>query len=283
MNESPLPAADDLTSDGEATLGQIQAAIDSLSLGKVITAQELHDRHLAALKARIVELQKIFKTNPAAFEGDVTFQAFIAGIQPVTDVDDLNTRLMALQCRIIAWSTRNFGDNAAKNIDCRIHLQYIAPLLGVVEELAEYAAANDTLTFADALADTGIYLLDYAARTGVAVAFTSEQYRDAIADSLLERFGLGGNTESSTVKSVLVPLGKLIHINLKAVQGIRGYDYNNTKFNEENIELIHKVFLQLASACTFTLLPLMEFVFNRVSARDWVKNPERAGQPMPTT
>lgn len=279
QNPMPAKAVPELDADSASAAAFTKnhdvavKAIAELYLDPYVTVDSLKNRYADYLRERVSSLLVKFGKGP---ELDTEFSDFIKALKPLGSATEVVSRTGLLQYRINTWSTKNFGDQLEKSGP--ICLQHIAPLLGVAEELAEYAGADSDQgynNFADALADAAIYLLDYAARTGAFIDITQERYHDAIALSLLSRFG-ALDTDTSPIKDILVPLGKLIHINLKAVQGIRGYKVGNEKFQADNAKYVNEVFIGLSQACTFTLVPLAEFVFNRVEKRNWVANPEQA-------
>lgn len=64
--------------------------------------------------------------------------------------------LSSLQADVGAWSRENFGDQPR-----------VLPLLGICEELGEYCAANSADDELDALADIGIFMLDFCSRSSI--------------------------------------------------------------------------------------------------------------------
>lgn len=129
------------------------------------------------------------------------------------------TQLQALLPQVGKWAQDNFGHNETKQlrVSLRTHppdvgsqwacLEYVAPLLGMGEELGEYYAAPSTADAVDALGDIGIYLLDFLARQGLQVP--------APLDDPLDQ---------DPHLALAVYIGQLQHFVLKRCQGIRGMD-----------------------------------------------------------
>ena len=134
-----------------------------------------------------------------------------------------------LRRQIGPWAKANFGDNLTQILPTfaidtdgpegsvvevpfvQVALGSLAPLMGLVEELGEYASAKDKAEELDAIGDCGIYLCDYA-------------YREQLSFQ-----GCMNGLEvimhpNARVHSPIVEIGLLYHCHLKRFQGIRGMD-----------------------------------------------------------
>jgi|JI9StandDraft_1071089.scaffolds.fasta_scaffold26938_9 NTP pyrophosphatase (non-canonical NTP hydrolase) len=112
-------------------------------------------------------------------------------------------RLNELSQEIGKWSEENFGDNGMGEF------KHCRPLMGITEEYGEYIDATRMDDIRDALADMGIYCLDFCYQTGCVIQEVDWE---------------GLELESC--------LGKMNRIVLKRIQKIRGYDDDN-KFESE--------------------------------------------------
>lgn len=153
----------------------------------------------------------------------------------------------------------------AEPITAPLILGSLAPLLGVGEEIGEYAEADTPEDEDDALADCLIYLCDYAER---------EKTR------LRDNAGL-----ECGCHDLSIAYGRLVHVVLKRHQGIRGFQ-DDAKYASERDAAIADLITTLASkAGSFggdvregfaRLVELGEKTYaNVVSKRDWTE--ERNG------
>lgn len=122
-------------------------------------------------------------------------------------------QLENLKKEVSSWSVDNFGHNGLweKN--------YLAPLLGIVEEFGELSSAVDEATVKDSLADICIYAMDFAGRKGIDLS-TLDIPKITIQ-------------EEAVPTTILILLGDLSHHVLKEIQSIRGYE--NKDFAKEKI------------------------------------------------
>lgn len=112
------------------------------------------------------------------------------------------------------WSTANFGSQ--KGLGC------LVPLMGMAEEVGEWYEANDHKDQDDALGDICIFLMDYCYRAGVDLSGIPKEG--------------GGQREASLVESV----GKLFHVQVKRIQGIRGME-DKDRFEAARLDAVISV------------------------------------------
>jgi len=176
-----------------------------------------------------------------------------------------------LQKQIADWSLHNFGRQDAWQ-----------PMLGLVEEVAEFMAAREATqlqgitiphqatqkvkeALEDALADQTIYALNLAQICDI-------QFGPQIADLSL-------NVPSPLTDAELMgALGAACHAVLKEAQGIRGYDKMRRK--EEMIvalSLWYRWALYQPYKFKLTALDIVtDGVWQKVRRRDWKTNPHNA-------
>lgn len=78
---------------------------------------------------------------------------------------------------------------------------------------------------------------------------------------------------------VVEEVGELAHAELKAVQGIRGYDA--AKRDRKAKDAVGDAIIYLADYCNcrgFELDDIVRETWSRVQARDWVANPSTGGE-----
>lgn len=157
--------------------------------------------------------------------------------------------LKKIQEEQLKWSTRNFGNTPAHR-----------PLLGVIEEFGEFcvaAAAGDDAQVVDAIGDIGIYMLDYCNRRGWDLQALWDNRKESIFDPM------------NTVR-------RLAHHQLKGEQNIRG----GTAAHDDSLrvvlsEILYGVDFSARKRGT-DFLTVLEKVWDKVSKRDWTKNPNDA-------
>lgn len=170
--------------------------------------------------------------------------------------------LNQLKQEVGEWSKANFGEQETEHLKClietsqvdvRVCLGSLAPLMGLVEELGELQRSETKEDIEDAIGDIGVYSCDYA-------------YREQIIIPYL------GALESSFSEPISY-LGGLFHVTLKRHQGIRGYDSDEKYKAERDIYFWH--FLESVNVCCNGRL--VEFTNKTwdsiVSKRDWKENP----------
>lgn len=116
-----------------------------------------------------------------------------------------------IQAEVGRWSRENFGRQESK-VEPGLALGPLAPLLGIGEELGEWAEAWEegrTPEIRDSLGDVVIFLCDYACREGFSVA--AELARWPAPD------------RGDPLRGAIAALGRLHHATLKRHQGIREY------------------------------------------------------------
>lgn len=158
-----------------------------------------------------------------------------------------------------SWSQENFGDQKGLN--------YIAPLMGILEEVGELQEVieldapkkpeNSLMDeINDAVGDIGIYSIDFLARVGVNV------------------IDIWPFTVESIKHSPVVYLSQVNHACLKRHQGIRGFD-DNMKFYEYVITNMRLFLAKINSQYNLTENTIT--TWQRVRERNWKKNPEGKG------
>ena len=138
------------------------------------------------------------------------------------------------------------------------------PLLGLVEEFGEFAAAGTDADRADAVADVMIFAADYCTSMGWKLSdiWTESNSAEIIngVQSVKERLET----------AVLINLGKLCHAHLKQVQGIRVEE----DWTIEGRLALAKLFALLREMSGVDAVAAAKRVWDGVvSKRDWVRNP----------
>lgn len=164
-----------------------------------------------------------------------------------------------LSGRVSRWARANFGTNISKITGQE--LDEIAPLLGIVEEYAEYKtciqSGLDEEFVQDAIADMTIYLLDFIGRCNLTMGYPWDK-------------GLGPIDTSTAI-------GNLCRVVLKGHQGIRGMD-NTVKRNVALQNGIKDLWNAIQQLSAIPIIVLANTVFNDIVAkRNWVDNPTQGG------
>lgn len=162
-----------------------------------------------------------------------------------------NISLSKMQEEVSSWAIYNFGEQDAYR-----------PLLGIFEELGEYAFARDSLSPAgmrDAIGDMGIYILHYCSIRG----WSSAELWDC-------RVGPTG-PDMEVVRS-------LSHSHLKGAQNIRGGSAKHDFWLKQELS---KLFWRLDQASIDLGGDFLRIIHNTweiVKQRDWKKNPNNADE-----
>ncbi len=158
--------------------------------------------------------------------------------------DASGEQLIWLASTIGEWSQKNFGNQAGDGL----LLGRIAPVLGIVEEVGELLEGTDTgnlQDIRDAIADTGIYLLDYISRS-------AQNYVElnGLLDTFLEDMTEENATSSDddNLDTLVRALGHLCHVELKRVQGIRGYSEDD-KYSQERLIAVRSIVYWFRRLC----------------------------------
>lgn len=181
--------------------------------------------------------------------------------------------LQEIAVEVGEWSRRNFKDQESKRYFQPVILQQtrlpvkllsLAPFLGLVEELGEFADAvfTDPKETEDALGDIGIYLCDFGQRDGVDFSEIEPVH-----------------VPHSKMMSIASPLGKLAHCVLKSHQGIRGFDdlgFYIEKRNEALKALLESLHHRSMLHVGKPFVTIVEETWQRVKLRDWQKNNKSA-------
>ena len=163
------------------------------------------------------------------------------------------------------WSRRNFDDQQSR-VRPTTHLHELAPLLGLVEEVAyEFNEAGRGLHKQgqlDALADATIFLADF-------------WYRSEGDPQKFQPAGIYYRTFGDLVSHA----GRLCHFVLKAHQGIR---YSQEEVAGRIEELVQELLIDLDSLSRqlagVPILALTNTVWQKVRQRDWKKDALTAGE-----
>lgn len=166
--------------------------------------------------------------------------------------------LMALTNSIGEWSAQNFGKQNPVN-----------PLLGVVEELGEYARAEFLDEKMDALADCMIYICDYVHRLDSCIVDA-----DLIDNIIVINAGKTPDYYKQYYDYELIDLaGDICHSALKHRQKIRNNENHLENIRINLKRLVVKLALETYLLKNQNIIDLTEQVFNEtVSKRDWTKN-----------
>jgi NTP pyrophosphatase (non-canonical NTP hydrolase) len=152
--------------------------------------------------------------------------------------------LHVLQEELKTWVLHNFGDRPSWQ-----------PLLGIGEEIGELAAAATDEEVADAIADTAVYVADYANVMGWDI------------QKIWDNRGFARPLDDDLTKI----LGKLNHHHLKAEQGIRGDRDDHHGRISWNLGALLSVLAGRAGGAQ-KFLDIVERTWNEVKQRDWKKN-----------
>lgn len=133
------------------------------------------------------------------------------------------------------WSEDNFGENLTEYLTTytrsessdalvpiphvQVGLDWLAPLLGIGEEIGELAAAVRNEDIVDACGDIGIYCLDFISRSNLAVRqievlIGSEDFIKEVHEPSIDYVPV--------INVVMRAYGALLHCHLKRFQNIRG-------------------------------------------------------------
>ena len=166
-----------------------------------------------------------------------------------------------LQAEQAPWVKHNFGDRPSW-----------MPLLGIVEELGEWAEAPDCPTTLDiyaaeddAIADATIFLSDYCSALGWDLE-TLWETRAQVQFS---------HHSCYPARRLLVILGRLQHSHLKMHQGIRG---RREDHEVQSHDVIRSLLHALESLSGGRLLTIVEATWSRVKLRDWKADPTSGGE-----
>lgn len=166
-------------------------------------------------------------------------------------MDNTEAFLERLQKEQAEWSRRNFGNNPR-----------IFPILGLIEELYEFNDAfhrRDEEDLKDAIGDIVIYMSDACTRYGWNLSLLYRSRENA----------------ANVRHSVSQIQGKLAHHALKLEQGIR----KKVDHEKELTQLMRYILFDVSAICTTLgegFQNVVSKTWDRVSKRDWVKNPDTA-------
>lgn len=186
-----------------------------------------------------------------------------------------------IQNEVGAWASANFGDNESPYFvlkmkpfpegwqpgnqmpDTLVALESLCPLLGIIEEIGELAAAVDQYKIEDAVGDIFIYICDYAYRVGIDI--------ETLSGTLHTR----ATSAEDPFKRLVECAGKLCHGTLKRHEGIRGFT-DDTKYRNHCEWCVAELLVCLEHYATVSgidLLATVNSVWCDVSQRDWKRSP----------
>jgi len=200
--------------------------------------------------------------------------------------------LEEIQKEVGEWSRENFGEQRSKHNTVMyivsnksgvfgsnehpLYLGSLAPLLGIVEEIGELAAATeagDMAEMKDAVGDILIYLCDY----------TSREATELNSDILGLAEDIVTDAEDDPERVRMNPFlglsqaaGRLCHATLKWHQGIRGFD-DPEKYRAARDAAIARLLVPLSLYVSIylpgdSLIKLLNNVWeNEVKKRNWRK------------
>lgn len=164
-------------------------------------------------------------------------------------MDKIEMTLETAQKEVGEWALRNFGEQDSHR-----------PLLGIFEELGEYAAARDQLdrdSMRDAIGDIGVYLLHYCSIRG----WSASELWD-------NRVGPTG-TDMGVIRS-------LSHHHLKGAQNIRGGAAKHDYYQKHELSMLLWRLDQASIDVGGDFLCILYNTWEMVKQRDWKKNPNNA-------
>lgn len=180
------------------------------------------------------------------------------------------------------WAKANFGNTPIQylnivgvNTPFKVELDWMAPLLGIGEEIGELSKQvlpdmvswKDADEVKDALADIGIYLADYLCRSEMVLHFCLDEKPE----------------DKHVVVMLSESYGELLHCELKLAQGIRGMD-DPDNFIPARLKACLKIHNALQKGVSMftefdSIEQLVGKVFDeKVSKRDWKKDKESGGE-----
>ena len=182
--------------------------------------------------------------------------------------------LTELQTAVGAWSAKNFGNQVAKCGPLTgVALLHFAPLLGINEEHGEFLMATGNEPSKDALADIGVYAMDYCTRRGI-------DWQDVVTSA--STYELCDKAEKNPRAAIADGIRTLNHANLKQAQGIRGFD-DVSKVVAHEATGLALLFCGLSRYTRdvfncFYFTDVLTPVAMNVLRRDWLKDPANAAQ-----
>ncbi len=167
----------------------------------------------------------------------------------------------SIQAEQAVWSVKNFGEQPAYR-----------PMLGIIEELCELDEADnseDEAEVEDALGDVAIYMLDYCGK---------RQWRmQELWDARACPEWLGEYTMAEYGMPYLSGFIKnLAHSQLKGEQNIRGGVEKHDAVLKSTLSSVLWLLDELAKHYNKDFQSILAGVWEKVSKRDWTKNPNTA-------
>lgn len=199
-----------------------------------------------------------------------------------------------LQKEVGEWAQANFGNVETPFLDCvtagnigtgprgtkdqagyKVRtpmvacLGGLAPLMGMVEEVGEFAQAENGNDYLDALGDILIYLCDYCYREGIEFPIRTDTVEK------VDRY--------APLTGLAVHLGRLNHCHLKRHERIRGME-DYASFNEKRMYHLFCFVWHLEQATRNIMYKYFSIneIANRtwekvVSKRNWTESPQDGG------
>lgn len=187
------------------------------------------------------------------------------------------------------WSKENFGNQECKSPDVWVQwrgepiptapfdvcLGAVAPLLGIGEEVGELFVGGTTEDMVDAIGDIVIYACDFCARSGFIMPWRgTRQDREWVEGAIT-----GPPLDAGA--GIVAAAGRLQHVVLKRVQGIRGMA-DSTAFEAARhravMTLMYYLDAYVNEMCDVNLLTIANETWNGiVKKRDWKKDEKEGG------
>jgi hypothetical protein len=159
--------------------------------------------------------------------------------------------LQGLQLAQKPWIDRNFPGHKPWH-----------PLLGLVEEFGEFAAAASDEDRVDAVADVVIFAADYCTSMGWHLGDIWRESSSSSAVSYAE--------SQKPETAVLINLGRLCHAHLKQTQAVR----TDEDWQTEGRQALARLFALLRVISGVDVVQAAKQTWDSVvSKRDWIKNP----------
>lgn len=219
-------------------------------------------------------------------------------------MQQLCATLNNLQLGVGEWSRKNFGNQESKSkaillpipgqptVIVKLPLSSLAPLLGIGEEVGEYASAKDEVEMLDAIGDIGIYLCDFISRENEEADETmtldlGTLYQRAAARDTRQFYSSDNPNLRKMIafRTLVEGCGQMQRSCLKRHQGIRGFDNNAIYFESLCNGIIGlicglEMLLLMHNGGHKNLIDIIGEVFLKiVKPRNWTENPVDAADP----
>ncbi len=178
-----------------------------------------------------------------------------------------------LQQAIGRWSEANFGKNWTNKLATKewplpiggVYLDWVAPLMGIAEEIGELHEPVLPSKKMDAVGDIMVYLADFCHRRQIEMPVRVE-----LSHMEMELL--------SPTAGIVVAIGRLFHCHLKNFQGIR--KNSEPSLEKQEMAAVVRLVYYLGAYCRENfkddnLITIFNETWNNVvSKRDWKKHPD---------